>query len=86
MGQSKFAACRRTLELANGQSATYFSLPALAELGLGNPTRLPYSVKVLLEAALRHQDHPALEPHHVDALLAWGKGDPDAEVPFIPGG
>ena len=85
MGQSKFAACRRTLELASGQKATYFSLPALAELGLGDPSRLPYSVKVLLEAALRHQDHPALEQHHVDALLAWGKGDPDAEVPFIPG-
>ena len=85
MGQSKFAACRRTLSLASGETASYFSLPALAELGLGDPSRLPYSVKVLLEAALRHQDHPALEPHHVDALLAWGKGDPDAEVPFIPG-
>ncbi|MDD3651599.1 aconitate hydratase AcnA [Immundisolibacter sp.] len=85
MGQSKFAACRRTLELASGEKATYFSLPALSELGLGDPSRLPYSVKVLLEAALRHQDHAALEPHHVDALLAWGKGDPDAEVPFIPG-
>ena len=85
MGQSKFAACRRTLSLASGETASYFSLPALAELGLGDPSRLPYSVKVLLEAALRHQDHAALEPHHVDALLAWGKGDPDAEVPFIPG-
>ena len=85
MGQSKFAACRRTLDLASGQSAAYYSLPALAEQGLGDPNRLPYSVKVLLESALRHQDHPALEPHHVEALLAWGRGDANAEVPFIPG-
>jgi aconitate hydratase len=85
MGQSKFAACRRTLELASGESAAYHSLPALAEQGLGDPGRLPYSVKVLLESALRHQDHPALEPHHVEALLAWGRGDANAEVPFIPG-
>ncbi|WP_372717590.1 aconitate hydratase AcnA [Immundisolibacter sp.] len=85
MGQSKFAASHRTLTLANGDSAAYYSLPALAELGFGDPARLPYSVKVLLESALRHQDHAALEPHHVEALLAWGRGDPDAEVPFIPG-
>ena len=85
MGQSSLAASRRTLALASGESAAYYSLPALAELGFGDPSRLPYSVRVLLESALRHQDHPALEPHHVEALLAWGRGDPDAEVPFIPG-
>ncbi|MBC7162037.1 MAG: aconitate hydratase AcnA [Immundisolibacter sp.] len=85
MGQTSLAATRRTLALASGESAAYYSLPALAELGFGDPSRLPYSVRVLLESALRHQDHPAVEPHHVEALLAWGRGDPDAEVPFIPG-
>ena len=47
--------CRKTL--AVGDTAyTYYSLPDAAKNGLGDISRLPYSLKVLLENLLRFED------------------------------
>ena len=46
---------RRQLKVA-GKTYDYFSLAALAETGLGDIARLPFSLKVLLENLLRHED------------------------------
>ena len=46
---------RQTLEV-DGKSYTYFSLPDAAEGGLGDVSRLPVSLKILLENLLRHED------------------------------
>ena len=81
---SKYRYTRQTLGV-NGQSIGYYSLPELQEKGDGDPSRLPQSIKVLLESVLRNQDHAAVEDGHIDALLAWGGADADREVPFIPG-
>jgi aconitate hydratase len=76
-----YAHARQSLTLADGTQVAYYSLPALG----ARVERLPYSIRVLLEAAVRRQDHPAIEPAHVQALLAWDGGSADVEVPFIPG-
>ena len=81
MSTSPYAHARQTLAFADGTQAVYWSLPALGE----RVTTLPYSIRVLLEAALRRQDHPAIEAAHVEALLAWDGGNAEVEVPFIPG-
>ncbi|HJR93147.1 MAG TPA: aconitate hydratase AcnA [Acidimicrobiia bacterium] len=47
---------------------------------------LPYSIKVLLESALRNLDNPAVEPDDVRRIAAYDANRPgDTEIPFIPG-
>jgi len=53
---------------------------------LGALDTLPYSIKVLLEACLRHQDDHVVTSDHVAALAAYDATDvPQTEIPFIPG-
>ena len=47
---------------------------------------LPYSIKVLLEAALRHLDNPAISPDDVRTIAAYdARNVAETEIPFIPG-
>ncbi|MEP4887624.1 MAG: aconitase family protein, partial [Alphaproteobacteria bacterium] len=62
---------RRTLNVA-GQSYDYFSLEAAAEK-LGDVSRLPYSLKVLLENMLRYEDGRTVSTDDVQALADWLK-------------
>jgi aconitate hydratase len=75
---------RRRLATAGGE-VTYFDLPQLATAGVGDPSRLPVSVKVLLEAALRSVDGFVVEEADVRRLAAWEPNGEVAEVPFKPG-
>jgi aconitate hydratase len=61
---------------------TYHRLPRLAELGLVELDRLPFSTRVLLAGALRQAEHDAEAEADVLALL--GKGDAGHEVAFRP--
>ena len=63
---------RRTLEVG-GQSYDYFSIPAAIEGGLDDVSRLPFSLKVLLENLLRYEDGESVTTDHVKALAAWLK-------------
>ena len=49
----------------------YFSLPALAKAGVAGIDRLPYSLKVLLENMLRHEDGRSVTPDDVRAFGTW---------------
>jgi len=67
-------------------SATYdfFSLGKLAK---SHPAvnRLPFSLKVLLENLLRHEDGRVVKREHVEKMLAWDpKATPDVEISFHP--
>ncbi|MCG2633472.1 MAG: aconitate hydratase AcnA [Gammaproteobacteria bacterium] len=84
MSQSKFAYTRQSLDYSGGQ-IDYYSLPAVTRAGDGDVSRLPNSIKVLLEAVLRNQDHAAVEDRHIEALIGWGTQDAGSEIPFIPG-
>ncbi|WP_214794814.1 MULTISPECIES: aconitate hydratase AcnA [unclassified Exiguobacterium] len=78
-------ASRTTFE-ANGQSYDFYRLKKLEEEGLTNISRLPYSIRVLLESVLRQQDGRAITKEHVENLAKWGTADvsKDIDVPFKP--
>ncbi len=72
------------LETAAGPAA-FYSLEALEKAGLGRVSRLPFSVKILLEAVLRHSDGQLVRDKDVSALAAWAPQAADRpEVPFLP--
>jgi aconitate hydratase len=67
-------------------SRTYdvYSLPRLAERGF-DLGRLPYSLKILLENLLRHEDGIAVRAEDVEALALWDPtAEPSREIAFMP--
>jgi aconitate hydratase len=63
----------------------YYRLSALEEAGLGAISRLPYSIKVLLEALLRQVDGFAVTEDDVAQLAAWDAANvAPEELPFKP--
>ncbi len=69
----------------NGKTYNYYSLKALEDAGIGNVSRLPYSVKVLLESVLRQVDGRVITKEHVENLAKWGTSEQrDIDVPFKP--
>ncbi len=58
---------------------TYFSLPKLASQGIGQIEKLPYSMRVLLEACLRNVDDFVVNESDVVAVAEWNAKKP-AEV------
>ncbi|UHQ21525.1 aconitate hydratase AcnA [Lysobacter sp. 5GHs7-4] len=74
---------RRQLSV-NGRDYTYFSLPALGERY--DIARLPYSMKILLENLLRHEDGGmTVGPEHIEAVAQWdATREPDTEIAFMP--
>ena len=74
---------RSTLEV-DGQTYHYFSLPKAAA-SIGDISRLPYSLKVLLENVLRFEDGRSYTVNDAVALAGWVKtGHSEKEVPFKP--
>ncbi len=77
---------RQRLELPSGVSATYYSLPRLEQSGIASISRLPVSLRILLETVVRHLDGQRIGDDDVEALARW---QPDAvrtaEVPFVVG-
>ncbi|TNE37097.1 MAG: aconitate hydratase, partial [Alphaproteobacteria bacterium] len=75
---------RRTLDI-DGKKYDYYSLPAAEEAGLGNLSRLPFSLKVLLENLLRHEDGRTVTSDDVSALAGWLKErKSDREIAYRP--
>jgi len=69
---------------AGSRQYRMYSLNALEKRGFSNVSRLPYSMKVLLENLLRHEDGRTVTPEQVELLAKWnGRGEP-AEISFMP--
>ena len=84
MAKSSLHNSRTSFEL-NGKTYNYYRLAALEEAGIAKVSRLPYSVKVLLESVLRQHDGYVIKDEHVEELAKWGKNaNKEAEVPFKP--
>ncbi len=62
----------------------FYRLARLEEAGLTKLAALPYAVRTLLEAVLRHCDGRAITEPDVRRLAAWGPRDAPGEVPFRP--
>ena len=77
--------CRKTLTAA-GKTYTYYSLPDAAANGLGDISRLPYSLKVLLENLLRNEDGRSVTKDDIIAAAKWTetKGKASTEIGFRP--
>ncbi len=75
---------RRTLE-AGGKSYDYFSLEAASEAGLGDISKLPFSLKILLENLLRFEDGTTVTVDDVKAVAEWLKEKrSDREIAYRP--
>ncbi|MDX1665062.1 MAG: aconitate hydratase AcnA [Candidatus Promineifilaceae bacterium] len=73
-------------QLAGHEGITYYRLNALSEQGIGHVERLPFSIKILLEALLRNVDEYLVMADDVAQLAGWNAKDPArAEVAFMPG-
>jgi len=75
---------RRTLT-AGGKSYAYYSLTAAEKNGLKGISRLPYSLKVLLENLLRYEDGKTVTADDIKAVAGWlTKKRSDREIAFRP--
>ncbi|MFC4158335.1 aconitate hydratase AcnA [Chitinimonas lacunae] len=74
----------QTLSLPSGRSLKYYSLPALEAAGIGPVSKLPVSIRIVLEAVLRNCDGKKVTEAHVRQLANW---QPEAartdEIPFV---
>jgi aconitate hydratase len=70
--------------LASGAAGRYYSLPALERAGVGKVSRLPVSIRIVLESVLRNCDGKKVTEAHVRELASW---KPTAErvdeIPFV---
>jgi aconitate hydratase len=75
---------KRTFEV-NNETYHYYDLKAIEEAGVGNVSRLPYSIRVLLESVLRQHDGHVIKEDHVENLANWGTDKlKSIDVPFKP--
>ncbi len=67
-----------------GRSYRIARLEALEQAGFA-VSRLPYSLRVLLENLLRREDGTVVSAEHIETLARWRPGDePSAEIAFMP--
>jgi len=75
---------RSAIQLGSDR-ATVYHLPALERQGLGRLDRLPFSIRVLLENALRFAGRGIVTDAHVRNLAGWNSaGGAQGEIPFMP--
>src|SRR5258708_27861090 len=76
--------CQKTLKVG-GKTYVYYSLPAAEKNGLKGISKLPYSMKVLLENLLRNEDGRTVEKDDIVAVSKWLKKRAlEHEVAFRP--
>ncbi len=75
---------RRTLEVG-GKRYIYYGLQAVQDAGLGDISRLPFSLRVLLENLLRNEDGRSVSVDDIKALVAWSEQRrSDREIAYRP--
>jgi aconitate hydratase len=76
--------CRRTLKVGK-KNYDYYSLPAAEKNGLAGISTLPFSMKVLLENLIRHEDGRTVKKDDIKAIADWAKKRrSDREIAFRP--
>ena len=77
--------CRKTLDV-DGRIYTYYSLAEAEKNGLGGISRLPFSMKVLLENLLRNEDGRSVTKADIQAVAAWlnDRGTAGYEIAYRP--
>jgi aconitate hydratase len=76
---------KSSLPLGSGKSVQYYSLEALEAAGFPEIARLPYSLKILLENLLRHEDGRFVKAADIETLARWNvKSTAAREISFAP--
>jgi len=74
----------QTFDLGNGREGRLYSLPALEAAGLGPISRLPISIRIVLESVLRNCDGQKVLEQNVRELAAWkANAERTEEIPFV---
>ena len=74
----------RKFDAGKGREAFFYSLPALEEKGIGEMSRLPVSIRIVLESVLRNCDGQKVRPKDVESLANWNaKAPANEEIPFV---
>ncbi len=75
---------RQSYTLASGKTGTFYSLPALQKAGVGDISRLPVSIRIVLESVLRNCDGKKVTEQHVRELANWKPtASRTEEIPFV---
>jgi aconitate hydratase len=74
----------RDFDPGSGKKGRLYSLPALQQKGIGNISRLPVSIRIVLESVLRNFDAKKITEEHVRQLASWKPSDHRTqEIPFV---
>src|SRR5207249_3947864 len=74
----------RKFDTGKGREGFFYSLPALEEQGIGKISRLPVSIRIVLESVLRNCDGKKVRGKDVEALANWNAQSPaNEEIPFV---
>jgi aconitate hydratase len=74
----------KKFDAGEGREGFLFSLPALEEEGIGKISRLPVSIRIVLESVLRNCDGQKVRRKDVEALANWNAKSPaNEEIPFV---
>jgi aconitate hydratase len=69
---------------SGSDTVEFYSLPALEAQGFKNISRLPYSMKILLENLLRREDDAFVRADDIRAVANWSPSANDKEISFMP--
>lgn len=81
--QNKFEATKITFDTGSGEAQLY-SLKKLEELGYGNISKLPFSIRILLESVLREHDDFIITDKDIELLANYNAKNPEGEIPYKP--
>ena len=74
----------KKFDAGNGREGFFHSLPALEEQGVGKISRLPVSIRIVLESVLRNCDGKKVRRKDVETLANWNAKKPaNEEIPFV---
>jgi len=84
MARQDYFNARDTLQTASGPVIIY-RLDALEKAGVAPVSKLPFSIKIMLEAALRQAEGFEITRENVETIARWSAdGNPQVEIPFKP--
>ena len=74
----------QSFDLGNGKQGKFYSLPELEKQGVGPISKLPISIRIVLESVLRNCDGKKVKEDDIRALANWkAKAERTAEIPFV---
>src|SRR5262245_27435746 len=74
----------QTFSCGGGRTGQFYSLPQLEKEGVGSISRLPVSIRIVLESVLRNCDGKKINETDVRTLANWGaNAERTAEIPFV---